>query len=262
MDDPTGHLVVAQRIMRRENYMIAFVNGGLLDLALPRLPPRLWPLTLLTNHPANERPIFFSKSIEWSVYFCVLNYMFNHSRKVRPAFYCDSSSLSLHPSPAAQSARISSSWIANPQFTFSPSLNMLPTFGRRLLLSGFTVTKVHSTLPKRPTLEILRFTLMLAVLRMSSPSISLVRSFRSHMTAKIAGVSSRFLLRRGWSSLLLPKMVSMSLISRILRKPPSFSSMTHPLPLDNPQSPLSEKITKGSPNDRSNKLRALAGSWE
>ena len=93
MDDPTGHLVVAQRIMRRENYMIAFVNGGLLDLALPRLPPRLWPLTLLTNHPANERPIFFSKSIEWSVYFCVLNYMFNHSRKVRPAFYCDSSSL-------------------------------------------------------------------------------------------------------------------------------------------------------------------------
>jgi len=93
MDDPTGHLVVAQRIMRRENYMIAFVNGSLLDLALPRLPPRLWPLTLLTNGPANERPIFFSKSIEWSVYFCVLNYMFNHSRKVRPAFYCDPSSL-------------------------------------------------------------------------------------------------------------------------------------------------------------------------
>lgn len=92
-DGPTGHLVVAQRIMRRENYMIAFFNGGLLDLTLPRLPPRLWPLTLLTNGPADERPVFFSKSIEWSVYFCVLNYMFNHSRKVRPAFYGDPSSL-------------------------------------------------------------------------------------------------------------------------------------------------------------------------
>lgn len=98
MDGPTSHLVIAQRIMRRENYMIAFINRGLLDLTLPHMPPRLgkvslWPLTLLTNRPKEEAPIFFSKSIEWSIYFCVLNYMFNHSRKVRPAFYADPSSL-------------------------------------------------------------------------------------------------------------------------------------------------------------------------
>jgi autophagy-related protein 9 len=92
-DDPTGHLVVAQRIMRRENYMIAFFNLGLLDVTLPRLPSRMWPLTILTNRSADDRPVFFSKSIEWSVYFCVLNYMFNHSRRVRPAFYGDPSSL-------------------------------------------------------------------------------------------------------------------------------------------------------------------------
>jgi len=100
-DGQTGHLVVAQRIMRRENYMIAFFNKGLLDLTLPPLPPikyrgytiRLWPLTALTNKPKGEKVSFYSKSIEWSIYFCVLNYMFNHSRKIRPAFYGDPSSL-------------------------------------------------------------------------------------------------------------------------------------------------------------------------
>lgn len=93
IDCPTGHLVVAQRIMRRENYMIAFVNKGLLDLTIPNLPVRMWPFTLMTNKPKDEKTALFSKSIEWSIYFCVLNYMFNHSRKVRPAFYGDPTSL-------------------------------------------------------------------------------------------------------------------------------------------------------------------------
>lgn len=101
-DGQTGHLVVAQRIMRRENYMISFFNKGLLDLTIPTLPSHvqlrrrhisLWPLTKLTNKPKEEKLSFYSKSIEWSIYFCVLNYMFNHSRKVRPAFYSDPSSL-------------------------------------------------------------------------------------------------------------------------------------------------------------------------
>ncbi|KAL7551529.1 hypothetical protein ACHAWF_014715 [Thalassiosira exigua] len=92
-DGPTGHLAVAQRIMRRENYLVAFFNRGLLDLTIPDLPPRLWPLTALTNAPREDKSVFFSKSIEWSVYFCALNYMFNHSRKVRPAFYGDPTSL-------------------------------------------------------------------------------------------------------------------------------------------------------------------------
>ncbi|KAL9183655.1 hypothetical protein ACHAXT_004511 [Thalassiosira profunda] len=92
-DGPTGHLVVAQRIMRRENYMVAFFNKGLLDLTVPSLPPRMWPLTRLTNAPKEEKTVFFSKSIEWSIYFCVLNYMYNNAKRVRPAFYGDPSSL-------------------------------------------------------------------------------------------------------------------------------------------------------------------------
>ena len=78
---PTGHLVVAQRIMRRENYMIAFFNKGLLDLTLPALPPikyrgytiRLWPLTALTNKSKEEKVSFYSKSIERSTYFSIAN---------------------------------------------------------------------------------------------------------------------------------------------------------------------------------------------
>ena len=92
-EEPTGHLVVSQRIMRRENFMIAFINKGLFDLTLPTLPPHFGRVATWINRPKEERTIFFSKSIEWSIYFCILNYMFNHSRKIRPAFYGDSSSL-------------------------------------------------------------------------------------------------------------------------------------------------------------------------
>lgn len=95
------HLVVAQRIMRRENFMIAFFNLGLLDLTLPNLIPDWTPYPIqqwlgnsrLILESQHKKHIFYSKSIEWSIYFCVLNYMFNHSRKIRPAFYADSSSL-------------------------------------------------------------------------------------------------------------------------------------------------------------------------
>lgn len=92
-EEPTDHLVVAQRIMRRENFMIAFINKGLLDLKLPTLPPQFGRIATWLNKPNEEKRVFFSKSIEWSIYFCVLNYMFNHSRKIRPAFFRDSSSL-------------------------------------------------------------------------------------------------------------------------------------------------------------------------
>lgn len=90
---PTSYLVVTQRIMRRENFLIAFFNRGMLDLTFPSLPSWFWPFSILVNKPRHEKMVFYSKSIEWSIYFCVLNYMFNHSRKIRPAFYGDPSSL-------------------------------------------------------------------------------------------------------------------------------------------------------------------------
>ena len=91
--EPTDYLVVAQRIMRRDNFLIAFFNIGLLDLTIPSLPSRLWPMTMLTNRPGDEKAVWFSKSIEFALHFCVLNYMFNTRRKVRPAFYGNPSAL-------------------------------------------------------------------------------------------------------------------------------------------------------------------------
>ena len=69
-------LVIAQRILRKENFLIAMINRNMLDMTLPLIPCTL-----------------FSKSLEWSVYFCVLNYMFNHKFQIRPAFYLDPGSL-------------------------------------------------------------------------------------------------------------------------------------------------------------------------
>lgn len=70
-------LIIANRILRKENFMVALVNRGLLDLTIPLL--------------GNQQ--FFSPSIEWSIYFAVLNFMFNHKYQVRPAFYLDSIAL-------------------------------------------------------------------------------------------------------------------------------------------------------------------------
>jgi autophagy-related protein 9 len=81
--DIKDELVVAQRIMRRENFMIAFFNQDLLDLTIP-IP---WKVA------SRSRTRFYSKSIEWSIYFCVLSYMFNHKYQIRPAFFMDSQSL-------------------------------------------------------------------------------------------------------------------------------------------------------------------------
>ena len=80
--------------------MIAFFNLGLLDLTLPNFVIPSWAPHVVkqwmgpVQSPTKlDKRIFYSKSIEWSIYFCVLNYMFNHSRKIRPAFYGDPSSL-------------------------------------------------------------------------------------------------------------------------------------------------------------------------
>ncbi len=81
--DVKDELVIAQRIMRRENFMIAFFNQDILDLSIP-LP---W------KGGRKSRRKFYSKSIEWSIYFCVLSFMFNHKYQIRPAFCIDAMAL-------------------------------------------------------------------------------------------------------------------------------------------------------------------------
>ncbi len=67
-------LVIAQRIMRKENFLIAFWNQRLLDVQI------------------GER-CYWCPTLEWSIHICILNFMFNHRYELRPAFVLDAASL-------------------------------------------------------------------------------------------------------------------------------------------------------------------------
>ena len=68
------HPCLASRIMRKENYLIAMLNKRILKLSLPlpflgsRGSGTLW---------ATTGRQYLTKSLEWSVHFCVLNHMFS-----------------------------------------------------------------------------------------------------------------------------------------------------------------------------------------
>ena len=66
---------IANRLMRRENYMIALINKDILDLTLP--------LPFLKNRQ------FFSKTLEWNLNLCILDFVFDEQGQVRPLFLKD-----------------------------------------------------------------------------------------------------------------------------------------------------------------------------
>lgn len=63
---------IANRLMRRENYLIALFNKDILDLTLP--------LPLLRHRQ------FFSRTVEWNISLCVLDFVFDEQGQVRPMF--------------------------------------------------------------------------------------------------------------------------------------------------------------------------------
>ena len=88
-DSMKDELVICQRIVRRENFMVAFFNLNMLDLTIP-VPRKTW---LVGGGFRRTQTKFYAKSLEWSIYFCVLNYMFNQKYEIRPGFYADPISL-------------------------------------------------------------------------------------------------------------------------------------------------------------------------
>jgi autophagy-related protein 9 len=66
---------IANRLMRKENYLIALFNKDILDLTLP--------IPFLRNRQ------LFSKTLEWNLSLCVLDYVFNEQQQVRPLFLKD-----------------------------------------------------------------------------------------------------------------------------------------------------------------------------
>ncbi|KAI9368740.1 autophagy protein Apg9-domain-containing protein [Aspergillus egyptiacus] len=66
---------IANRLMRKENYMIALVNKDILDLTLP--------IPFLRNKQ------LFSRILEWNINLCIMDYVFNEQGQVRALFLKD-----------------------------------------------------------------------------------------------------------------------------------------------------------------------------
>jgi autophagy-related protein 9 len=66
---------IANRIMRKENFMIAMFNKDLIDLSIP--VPMMHNRTILT------------RILEWSLSFCILGYVFDERGQIRKRFLKD-----------------------------------------------------------------------------------------------------------------------------------------------------------------------------
>lgn len=69
---------IVLRIMRKENYMIALINKQVLNMRCP------WWIA-----PFTTETMFLTKSLEWSISFCILEYMFNDQFQISKKFIKD-----------------------------------------------------------------------------------------------------------------------------------------------------------------------------
>lgn len=84
---------VANRIMRKENYLIAMISRDILDLSihLPHLPL----IHTLSGRSTTDKygkrvAAFFSRTLEWALSLCVMDFVFNDQGQVRPIFLRES----------------------------------------------------------------------------------------------------------------------------------------------------------------------------
>ncbi|CAM9388615.1 unnamed protein product, partial [Ectocarpus fasciculatus] len=76
---------IVARIMRKDNYMVALINKGVLDIRLPR-----WIVQCsMFMWEDSEKTLFLTKSLEWSINFCVLQFMFNENAVMTEEFLRD-----------------------------------------------------------------------------------------------------------------------------------------------------------------------------
>jgi autophagy-related protein 9 len=73
---------VANRIMRKENYLIALFNKDLLDLRVP-LPPQLKQLMRASDDGKGRT---LTRVLEWNLRFCLMEYLFDSQGRVRKVF--------------------------------------------------------------------------------------------------------------------------------------------------------------------------------
>ncbi|KAI0958042.1 hypothetical protein AcW1_006235 [Taiwanofungus camphoratus] len=73
---------IANRIMRQENYLIALFNKELLDLRVP--PPPLLKRFFGSGEDGKGRTL--TRALEWNLRFCLMEYLFDPSGRVRKVF--------------------------------------------------------------------------------------------------------------------------------------------------------------------------------
>lgn len=101
---------VANRIMRKENYLIALFNKSVLNLAVPL--PKAFLRSALVNfaaerlgidtttlddaaQPSRTQLTTLTKSLEWNLSFCLLGFLFGPDGQVRRAFMQENSKADL-----------------------------------------------------------------------------------------------------------------------------------------------------------------------
>jgi autophagy-related protein 9 len=80
---------VANRIMRQENYLIALFNKDLLDLRLPLPRPLKTILGLFGVYHESKQGTILTRALEWNLRFCLMDYLFDRSGRVRTVFLKD-----------------------------------------------------------------------------------------------------------------------------------------------------------------------------
>lgn len=77
---------IANRIMRKENYMIALINKDVLDLSIPTP-------SFLGNILSSKAVL--TRTLEWNLKLCINNFIFNESGQIKPAILKEGSRNSL-----------------------------------------------------------------------------------------------------------------------------------------------------------------------
>ncbi|KAK6463085.1 autophagy-related protein 9 [Scheffersomyces coipomensis] len=73
---------IANRIMRKENYMIALINKDILDLSVNF--SKIFGYQLITNKSV------LTKTLEWNLKLCIYDFIFNHEGHIQPNILKDS----------------------------------------------------------------------------------------------------------------------------------------------------------------------------
>ena len=76
---------IANRIMRQENYLIALFNKELLDLRVP-VPLFLQNVPLFRRAGDEQKGRMLTRALEWNLRFCLMEYLFDESGRVRKVF--------------------------------------------------------------------------------------------------------------------------------------------------------------------------------